>query len=79
MWAFDPEFNSGDPGEVARLRMKNVNNLLHFEVADAGIALHTLAGQHLPQAASPAHHGGARCALTRRPSRQPAGARLGSG
>ena len=35
---FDPEFNSGDPGEVARLRMKNVNNLLHFEVADAGIA-----------------------------------------
>ena len=35
---FDPEFNSGDPGEVARLRLKNVNNLLHFEVADAGIA-----------------------------------------
>ena len=35
---FDPEFKSGDPGEAARLRLKNVNNLLHFEVADAGLA-----------------------------------------
>ena len=35
---FDPEFESGDPGEAARLRLKNVNNLLHFEVADAGLA-----------------------------------------
>ena len=35
---FDPEFESGDLGEAARLRLKNVNNLLHFEVADAGLA-----------------------------------------
>lgn len=35
---FDPEFVSPDPGEPCRLRLKNLNNLLHFEVADAGIS-----------------------------------------
>jgi glycosyltransferase involved in cell wall biosynthesis len=35
---FDPEFPSTDEGEVCRLRLKNLNNLLHFEVADAGIS-----------------------------------------
>ncbi|MFH1020058.1 MAG: glycosyltransferase [Pseudomonadota bacterium] len=35
---FDPEFPPADPGDVCRLRLKNVNNLLHFEVADAGIS-----------------------------------------
>lgn len=35
---FDPEFASKDPGEACRLRLKNLNNLLHFEVADAGIS-----------------------------------------
>lgn len=35
---FDPEFPSKDEGEVCRLRLKNLNNLLHFEVADAGIS-----------------------------------------
>jgi glycosyltransferase involved in cell wall biosynthesis len=35
---FDPEFLSQDPGDVCRLRLKNLNNLLHFEVADAGIS-----------------------------------------
>ena len=35
---FDPEFGQRGPDEVARLRLKNVNNLLHFAVADAGIA-----------------------------------------
>ncbi|HIJ80747.1 MAG TPA: glycosyltransferase [Desulfuromonadales bacterium] len=35
---FDPEFPSADPGEVCRQRLKNVNNLLHFESADAGIS-----------------------------------------
>jgi glycosyltransferase involved in cell wall biosynthesis len=35
---FDPEFPSADEGEVCRLRLKNLNNLLHFEVADAGIS-----------------------------------------
>lgn len=35
---FDPEFVSKDPGDVCRLRLKNLNNLMHFEAADAGIA-----------------------------------------
>lgn len=35
---FDPEFPDSDPGEVCRLRLKNLNNLLHFEIADAGIS-----------------------------------------
>ena len=35
---FDPEFPSRDEGDACRLRLKNVNNLLHFEVADAGIS-----------------------------------------
>jgi len=35
---FDPEFPATDPGEACRLRLKNLNNLMHFEVADAGIS-----------------------------------------
>ncbi len=35
---FDPEFPVADAGEVCRLRLKNLNNLLHIEEADAGIA-----------------------------------------
>lgn len=35
---FDPEFQSKEEGDVCRLRLKNLNNLLHFEVADAGIS-----------------------------------------
>ena len=35
---FDPEFPSVDEGDVCRLRLKNLNNLVHFEVADAGIS-----------------------------------------
>lgn len=35
---FDPEFPALDAGEVCRLRLKNLNNLLHFEVADQGIS-----------------------------------------
>ena len=35
---FDPEFPASDEGDVCRLRLKNLNNLLHFEVADAGIS-----------------------------------------
>lgn len=34
---FDPEFPSSI-AEECRIRVKNVNNLLHFEVADAGIS-----------------------------------------
>lgn len=35
---FDPEFPPSDAGDVCRIRMKNVNNFLHFDVADAGIS-----------------------------------------
>lgn len=35
---FDPEFPPRDVGEPCRLRLKNLNNLLHFEVAAAGIS-----------------------------------------
>lgn len=35
---FDPEFVSADLAEACRIHLKNVNNLLHFEVADAGIS-----------------------------------------
>jgi glycosyltransferase involved in cell wall biosynthesis len=35
---FDPEFPVKDEGDVCRLRLKNLNNLLHFETADAGIS-----------------------------------------
>ncbi|MEX2132380.1 MAG: glycosyltransferase family 4 protein [Pseudohongiellaceae bacterium] len=35
---FDAEFLATDEGDVCRLRLKNLNNLLHFEIADAGIS-----------------------------------------
>lgn len=35
---FDPEFARHDPGDLCRLRLKNLNNLLHFEMADAGLS-----------------------------------------
>lgn len=36
---FDPEFPSASPTNNAlRLRMKNVNNLIHHEIADAGLS-----------------------------------------
>lgn len=35
---FDPEFPAQDAGDICRLRLKNVNNLLHFETADQGIS-----------------------------------------
>ena len=35
---FDAEFLGSDEGDVCKLRLKNLNNLLHFEVADAGIS-----------------------------------------
>lgn len=36
---FDPEFPSKDPlGEPLRIRMKNLNNILHFDIADSGIS-----------------------------------------
>ncbi len=35
---FDAEFLGSDEGDVCKLRLKNLNNLLHFDVADAGIS-----------------------------------------
>jgi glycosyltransferase involved in cell wall biosynthesis len=35
---FDPEFPSTDPGDVCRLSLKNVNNMMHFETACAGLS-----------------------------------------
>ena len=35
---FDPEFRVDDPGDVCRVRLKNVNNLLHFQMAEAGLS-----------------------------------------
>lgn len=35
---FDTEFSTPDARENCRLRLKNINNLLHFECADAGIS-----------------------------------------
>lgn len=35
---FDPEFPATDPGEPCRLRLKNANNLLHLQVAHAGLS-----------------------------------------
>jgi glycosyltransferase involved in cell wall biosynthesis len=35
---FDPEFPFKDVGDVCRLRLKNLSNLLHFQVVDAGIS-----------------------------------------
>ncbi|GAA4410516.1 glycosyltransferase family 4 protein [Quisquiliibacterium transsilvanicum] len=35
---FDPEFPATDPGDPCRIRLKGVNNLLHFQAADAGLS-----------------------------------------
>jgi len=35
---FDQEFPARDDADACRLRLKNINNLLHFQVADAGIS-----------------------------------------
>jgi glycosyltransferase involved in cell wall biosynthesis len=35
---FDPEFSAEDPGEACRLRIKNLNSLMHFESADLGLS-----------------------------------------
>lgn len=34
---FDPEFPPSDTGNACRVQLKNINNLLHFQVADAGL------------------------------------------
>ncbi|AIE73759.1 MULTISPECIES: glycosyltransferase family 4 protein [unclassified Synechocystis] len=36
--SFDPEFASVDETEVCRIRWKNLNHYLHFDIADGGLA-----------------------------------------
>lgn len=47
---FDPEFPVKDAGDVCRLRLKNINNLMHFETADAGISPTYWQASTFPQA-----------------------------
>lgn len=35
---FDPEFPARDSAEVCRIQLKNLNNLLHFQIADSAIS-----------------------------------------
>jgi glycosyltransferase involved in cell wall biosynthesis len=35
---FDPEFATHDPGDACRLRLKNLNNMMHFELADGAVS-----------------------------------------
>ena len=35
---FDAEFATGDEADVCRLRLKNINNMLHFDIANAGLS-----------------------------------------
>lgn len=35
---FDPEFNPAQPADASRLKLKNLSNFLHFEVAQAGLS-----------------------------------------
>ena len=35
---FDPEFAVTDPGDICRLRLKNINNLMHFDLADGAVS-----------------------------------------
>ena len=35
---FDPEFSGDDPDAACKIAVKNVNNLLHFPIADAGLS-----------------------------------------
>jgi glycosyltransferase involved in cell wall biosynthesis len=46
---FDPEFTSGDVGNACRLRLKNVNNMLHFGMADAAVSPTIFQANTFPQ------------------------------
>ena len=37
-FAFDPEFSSESIDSICKLRLKNLNNALHFDIADAGLS-----------------------------------------
>ncbi|EIC23771.1 glycosyltransferase [Thiorhodovibrio frisius] len=46
---FDPEFPPKDQSDVCRLRLKNLNNLAHFESADGGISPTQFQASTFPQ------------------------------
>jgi len=46
---FDPEFPSTDAGEACRIELMNLNNQLHFSMADAGISPTTWQASTFPQ------------------------------
>lgn len=35
---FDPEFPLKDPGDSCRMRLKNLNNIMHFDISDGAIS-----------------------------------------
>jgi glycosyltransferase involved in cell wall biosynthesis len=47
---FDPEYAIRDDTDVCRMRLKNLNNMLHFAVADAAISPTYWQGQTFPEA-----------------------------
>lgn len=46
---FDPEFEKRDRTSALRIRMKNLNNLIHFPLADAGISPTRFQADTFPQ------------------------------
>ena len=46
---FDPEFPAPSADNPCRLRLKNINNLIHFESADAGISPTTFQANTFPE------------------------------
>ena len=46
---FDPEFANHDPADPCRVQLKNVNNLLHFEIAEAGLSPTRFQADTFPQ------------------------------
>lgn len=50
---FDPEFRDVDETSASRLRLKNLNNLMHFGIADAGLSPTEWQASTFPQAFRP--------------------------
>jgi glycosyltransferase involved in cell wall biosynthesis len=48
-WNFDREFQPADPGEDCRIDLKNANNLMQFETADAGLSPTTWQADTFPE------------------------------
>jgi glycosyltransferase involved in cell wall biosynthesis len=46
---FDPEFEVIDRGNACRLRLKNINNLLHFDLADSAVSPTQFQADTFPQ------------------------------